>query len=512
MIGSRGPKGVADRALRRGRFLVPFVAFTLVIFPIVPVQTVVGGLFGLLFIALVARHPGPAVVALTPFVVFMPYLVLPLLYKWGVPAEFVRPMSAIKEGIGIGLLVAAFVARQRQRSAGTLARAGLAERLVVIYVVATVAYLLLPGVLSSAGAPTAWSPRFASWRTNVGMLLIFLGARYAPIDARWRRRAVRALLVTAVVVTLGAIWQWRAPDRFTEFINEDLEAREYNIDVIGTPPAEVYWTFTITENRPVRAGSILVSQFDYADLALLGACICVESLVRRTRAAPGLALALLTGGILASHTRANLTGLAFVGGLALLPTGGRSSPARLRMGIVLLFAAVLAVPSLADTRFAGEYGADESTDGHIEEFTGGVERLVRHPLGAGLGTVPNVGARYVENVDEDKVFISDNALIQVGNELGLAMMVLFAVMLFVLLRQLTRAGERDPTDPTAAIARLGIAALLVVGFFHQTFITLAVTWPLFALAGMALGARAGTDPSTPKTSVAHRPAAALAAR
>lgn len=490
----------AGRFARRGRVAVPVLAFGLVVFPVVPTTTVIGGLAGLLFIALVARRPGPFLVALTPFVVFMPYLVLPLLHKWGVPGEVLRPLSAMKEGVVAGLLVAAVAERRRTRRAGTAAPLGIAEKLAVAYVAASLAYLLLPSVLSAAGAPTAWSPRFAAWRTGFVPFLVLLGARYAPIEDRWRRRVAPALVACALVVTLGAIWQWRAPERFTEFVNEDLEAREYAIEVLGTPASEVYWSFTITENRPVRAGSILVSPFDYADLALVAAAVCVEALVRRTRLGTALALGLLLGGILTSHTRANVVGLAVVGGLALLPSGGRSSPARLRLGLVLLFAAAVMVPSLADTRFAGADGGAASARGHVEEFAGGVERLVRHPLGVGLGTVPNVGARFAGTVDPDKVFISDNALLQVGNELGIGMMVLFAATLLTLLRQLRLAGERDPSDPLAPTARLILAALLVVGFSHQTFINLTITWPVFALAGLALAGRAGTGGPAANTS------------
>jgi 4-amino-4-deoxy-L-arabinose transferase-like glycosyltransferase len=88
------------------------------------------------------------------------------------------------------------------------------------------------------------------------------------------------------------------------------------------------------------------------------------------------------------------------------------------------------------------------------------------------------------------LIISDNSLLQVGNELGVVMMVFFIVILVVTLRRLAKTARGDPENDLAAGAMLAILGLIVSGQFHHVFQTFAVSWLVWGMAGLGLAAAA----------------------
>jgi len=480
------------RVRRRGRdprwaWLAPLGVFILVgASPQFGFTLVVAAVLALAMVVVMSRHPGPTLVALAWF---LP-LQIPLfsfLYHHGVPGSVVRPFGALKEALGLALVIAAVRAIRAGRT-----RLDTLDKLLIAYVAALVVYLLLPALVSAGNFyPRSFSTRMLGFRMNAGFVLVLFGARHAPIDERWRRRFVGSILGVSAVLAAFGLYQFAQPASFTDFIFNTLGIPFYELEVLDSPIDGVVQLVRWTTTRPVRVGSLFVGPFNFADFMLLPAGLLLARLARRAARPRDVALIVAAGGcILASQTRANIIALVVMALLALAPAGGRAAALsagrifanRLRLAAIVVLAVAAFIPSLASTRLGGAAESGESTQGHFDEIRGGIELLTEYPLGFGLGTAPAVAVRE----EGALVIISDNSFLQVGNELGAVMMVLFIVILFALVRRLGRAARDDPDNDLAAGARLALLGLLVAGAFHHVFQNFAIAWLVWGMAGLAL--------------------------
>ncbi len=180
---------------------------------------------------------------------------------------------------------------------------------------------------------------------------------------------------------------------------------------------------------------------------------------------------------------------------ALLPSPGRTPNRRARLGLVAIGAIVLALPWIASSglgvRTEGALnGEDTSTIKHINRLDDGLRVLVSNPQGLGLGSGPSVG-----NVTNTHTVISENSYLQVGDELGVLPMVMFAALLVLTVRRLGRpydgstAGSDAATTDTTLASAMHIAGLgfLVGGFFLHVWIDLHTSLTFWGCAGLALG-------------------------
>jgi O-antigen ligase len=135
----------------------------------------------------------------------------------------------------------------------------------------------------------------------------------------------------------------------------------------------------------------------------------------------------------------------------------------------------------------------------VGEFTHGLRLLLDEPRGFGLGTSPSVGARF----GFQQTFVSDNSYLQVGNELGVVMMVLFIALMVTLLRRLRAAYRSPPFDPLAAAFWAAGIGLSVVAMIHQVWLSIPVSWLFFLGCGIALSQRPH-DAELTATSAASR--------
>jgi hypothetical protein len=456
---------------------VPAVFVAIYLSPIVGLPTLVGGALGVAGIVLLSRHPGPALVAL---VVFLP-LQIPLfsfLYNHGVPEGLLRTGGSIKEVLGIAVILAA--AREVLNGRSRLDRL---DKLVLAYIGALALYLLLPMVLSGDTYLHSFSDRLLGFRINGGFILLFIAARHAPIDERWRRRFVGAVLAMAGVLAAIGLYQFLQPARFTDFIVNDLGIPFFQRDVFSTPQGQIDQLVRWTTANPVRVGSLFVGPFDFADFLILPAALLLDRLTRREgRGRDVLLLALIGAALLASQTRANVIALAIMALLALSPGPQRVFAHRLRLVAIVVLAVVAFVPSLISSRLGGAAESASSTTHHFDEINGGWDLLVHNPLGLGLGTAPSVAVR----LDNAPVVISDNSILQVGNELGVVMMGFFVVLLVAMVLRLWRADRAEAQNRLTRAARLALIGLILAGQLHHVFQTFAITWPLWAAAGLAL--------------------------
>jgi hypothetical protein len=469
------------RAYRDPRWVwsVPIGVFVLIgASPIFGFTLVAAAVLALATVVVLSRYPGASLVALVWFLPFQ----IPLfsfLYHHGVPAGLVRPFGALKEALGIAILLAAARAIRAERR-----RLDALDKLVLAFVAALVLYLVAPMVVSTAGLYSeSFTTRLLGFRVNAGFLLLMFAVRHAPIDARWRRRFMASVLAVAAVFAGFALYQYASPGSFTDFIFDPLGIPYYHLEVLEESSDSVVQLVRWTLARPVRVGSLFVGPFEFADFMLIPAGLLLARLARRGARAIDVALLIAVGAaVFASQTRANLLGLGVMALLAMTPQRQRSFANQLRVIAIVLLAVAAFVPNFASSRLGGADEAGESTEGHVDELRGGMELIQDYPLGLGLGRAPSVAVRE-ENAP---VVISDNSILQVGNELGVVMMVFFVVVLAVLLRGLLRRTRRDPANEFAAGGLLVIVGLLVSGQFHHVFQFFPVAWLAWAIAGLGL--------------------------
>jgi flagellar biogenesis protein FliO len=286
-----------------------------------------------------------------------------------------------------------------------------------------------------------------------------------------------------VLLAAIGVYQFIRPSWFSDFIFNTLGIPFFQLHVLKVPLGAVVDTFRWTQANPVRVGSLFVGPFDFADFLLLPAALLLVRLTRRSGRLRDVAfLAIIGGALLASQTRANIIAAGVMALLVLVPSPQRLLANRLRILAVVLLAVVAFVPSFASSRLGGTEQSATSTQGHVNEIQFGLTVLQHYPLGLGIGTAPAVSARDPNAV----VVISDNSLLQVGNELGIVMMAFFIVILVASVVALWRRTRSDPGNQLADGARLALIGLVLAGQFHHVFQTFAISWPLWAAVGLAL--------------------------
>jgi hypothetical protein len=420
-----------------------------------------------------SRRPGWALAALAVVLPFGPSLYA-WLYARGAPRMAVRPLGGIKEALAIGVVVAGVRAA---RAAGR--RPDAVDAVVAAYVGAVTLHLLIPGVVADGHAPVLRFPdRLLGWRENAGWALLFLGARHAPVGAAARRRWAQAATVAA------GVYQYLFQGAWRDFVVRTLQYPRYLAEVLNSPGV-LKGFFEWIEIRPPRAGSVLYSAFSLGDYLLVALALCLDRLAAR-RARPGAVVlaALAAAGVVVSFTRAGMLGALAVAFVALRPAPGRPRAGRVRLALACAAVLVLAAPGLTDTRVTGRHGGARSGSEHVTEIRRGIEALVRHPLGSGLGTGAGTGTR----LGAAGSLIADNTVIGVGNELGVVTMVVFVGVLLVVLARLHAA--KDGGDPLGRAMWGAMVGLTVAGMFHHVFTDYAVAWTAWSGAGLALSAAA----------------------
>ncbi|MDQ2648017.1 MAG: hypothetical protein M3Z03_00520 [Actinomycetota bacterium] len=435
----------------------------------------------LAFVVIVAtiRRPATALIVLTVYLPVQTYFVA-FLHRLGFPLAAVRGAGWLKEGILVGIAVAAIHHfRQSNRKFDGL------DRLALVWLAGVTIYLFIPSIVSAPDAPLGLNPRIQGFRTNAFYVILFLAARHAPLPADMRRRFAKAFGgVMAFVAALG-VYQFIDPQGWIRFTTQIVQVPRYKAEVQFLTPAQLVQDFGWLSLQPVRVGSVLISPTEFVDLLLIALAIAVE---RLTRGANRLVLVVGTATIafamVASRTRINLVAAVLVLVLLLRPSPGRVAAARVRLALLFFLGILLVAPFQIGTRITGGEGGAESSTAHVGEFTTGLRHLLEEPRGFGLGTAPSVGARF----GFEQTFISDNVYLQVGNELGIVMMGLWIALMFTVLRYLHAAHRAPPFDPLAAALWAAGLGLAVVGMLHQVWLSIPVAWLFFLGCGIALHA------------------------
>jgi O-antigen ligase len=153
------------------------------------------------------------------------------------------------------------------------------------------------------------------------------------------------------------------------------------------------------------------------------------------------------------------------------------------LAVLVIFALPIAGVSGLSQRAAKTTSGEETgaTD-HVDSFKKGVDAVIAHPIGQGLGTSAGVGQRF----QVQGTTITENYYLQVGVEMGIMALVIFVALTLAMLRRLNRAAKAQPDLGIAAVR--GAAVGLAVGaLFLHTWIDFAVAWTLWGLAGASIG-------------------------
>jgi hypothetical protein len=471
--------------MERWVWLVPFVVAGFVYFRRGGlVERGVAGLVGLVIIVLAARRPDRSLIAL---IIGLPFqgLLLAQLYAWGMPAAIIRPMSAWKEALALGVIAAGI----RGFAAGHR-RLDKLDLLALAYVAVLGIYALVPQ-LFAASAPTDGGARFLAWRASALFVLLLLGARHAQLPEDFLKRAMRVLMAVGTIVAAIAAYEFFFSNSWNDFIVNRVKYTTYQIDILDIHPQnffDIRFYGHLGSTEFVRVGSVFLNPLVLGFYLVIPFAVAVERTVRAgIRGAAGACLVMTGAALLFTQTRAALLGAVIVGLVALRPTAGRGTPQRARFGLLLLALAVIALPAatatgLSERATTTTSGTDQSAVDHVDSLNEGIRGVATHPLGQGLATSAGTGQRFAV---EQRV-ITENYYLQVGIETGVAAMGLFIALMLTMLRRLRNAAGRT-ADPGVSAVRGAALGLAVGAIFLHTFNDLAVSWTLWSLAGAVIG-------------------------
>ncbi|MEQ1788541.1 MAG: O-antigen ligase family protein, partial [Acidimicrobiales bacterium] len=461
-----------------------------------------GAMVAVALLALAYLRPGGALVVLA---VFLPLqtLAFPWLWSRGVPAEILRPGSALKEVLLLGVAAAALAERHR-----TGRRADRIDRLALVYLGFVTLYLLFPRLFSSI-APTDLDIRLLGWRLNAGFVVAFLAARHARIHPKTTARMQQAIIGVTLVATAVALWAKVDYDGFASWVLNTVRYFQFRIDVLSDDPFGVYRVYASFVTESHRIGSIFMSFFDLPDWMLVPFGLALAHMVRSGARTRDLVVLLASGTcIFLSGTRADAIAALVMLALALRPSRKPRHARSVSILVVgLLLAAVVVVPALGSSRLAGDDATAKSSDQHRNELNFGLFLIELRPLGLGLGYNPDTADLLLEDEDHAGALTVDNSYLQVGVELGIAVMLAFLALVATIVRRL---GTLEGLDPTGEGIRLAFIGVLIAGMFHHVFVTFAMPWTLWALAGLILRPRDAV-PDPPESGRAST-ALALASR
>jgi hypothetical protein len=419
-------------------------------------------------------------------------LVMALLWQAGVRGTALDAAAAWKEALLLAALAAALW------GAGRVPVELWADRLALAYGAVVVLYWLLPQSWLDGDA-TARGELLALRHHLLPVAGYFLGRLLLLSDERWRRiGAVLAGLAVAVAVwglvdVYAVPLDWWRDSGVPGWFREQLDLRYRCLS--GLPENWIYNTGDETD--PLRrVVSTFLSPLATSYLLVAVLLYLASGRVTRLRVAAG---AVAYAALLFTHTRAALLALG-LGLLVLAAAQRRWAPALLAGGSLAVSAAVLAAfssvgpgtsytaaeltclrqqaaeegPTSGDAFSAGE----ASVDSHLRNLRDGIETVLEHPWGYGLG---NAGVNASRTGVEIKA--GESTYTELGVDSGLAGALLLLGWLAALAAGLWRRS-----------AWLAATIVSVAAIGVQTDVV-GVHWiavVVFALAGAALS-RAPND-------------------
>jgi hypothetical protein len=447
----------------------------------------------MLLIRLVALRPALAVLLLVLFLPIQQVLLAAML-RIGFPVAVVRALGGLKEALTVGLALVALSRFQSQRR-----RIDVLDGLVLAYLGLLLAYVVAPYVFPGELAAVSLSVRALAFRDDGLFALAFLAARHLALTERERGRVLAGVVAVGVVTAATVLFEYAATTTWNRFLITTLQVPRFKLLVLGVAvdPTDAETHGMIGSQAIIRASGLSLSPLTVGFILLLPYALALQSLVaRRVRTLYVVVVGVCGAAVIVTLTRSAIIALLIVT-LVLLRQGFRRlSPGRTRLLLGAVLVAAVLLPLAGSSTPVQRIGAtfsssDQSTTDHRNSLQVGLDTIRHAPLGLGLGTAPVIGDRF--NVAGRVT--SENAYLQVGNEVGVETMVVFLAMLGVLLGRLRRAATHEGRDGAWATAAFAAGSGLAIGglFLHiwADFPTAVVFW---VVGGLCLAARAGPAP------------------
>jgi O-Antigen ligase len=486
-------------------WLAPFAVAVFVVVAPSRLDLAVAALLGLAVVVFVARRPDVGLLALIALLPFHGFF-LSWMYALGAPQSIVRPLGTWKEAVAIGVIVAGVRGlRSTGRRLDRLDLVGLA------YVAVVAFYALLPR-LFAATAPTGANERFLAFRASAFLVLLLLAARHAVLPESFARRALRLVMAVGIVVAAIAVFEFFFPATWNDFVVNKVKYTVYEIQVLDVKPFNLFdirYYGQIGGQQIVRVGSVFLNPLALGFYLLIPFAVAIDRILRTRLRGVAAWCAVLTGtALLFTQTRAALIGAVVIGIVAIRPAAGRTPQRRLQFGLLLVAAALVALPVAAATGLSGRVtspasGDEQTAADHVQSFWEGVHTIGDHPFGQGLATSAGAGQRF----QTKSTVVAENNYLQMGIELGVGAMVLFIVLTVVLLRRLRAAVEWTADLGGGAVRAMGLA-LAIGALFLQPWGDLPTAWTFWSLAGAVLGMAAARAAASERDDAQRRAAPA----
>lgn len=427
---------------------------------------------------------------LRAFIWLLPFHVLGvavLVGLFGLPIPIVRLVAAWKESLVAALVVVALWRAARGRfDARPIVATDLA---VAALPLVALAYLAGAAPWFDAGLPAGL--QVLGWRDAVYFTLLYAVGRTTP-DVADDRRALRAMFAVGVITCLVAVLErlivspqtlvvLGAARYFQEFLNL---APTTHLNEYGLP--DNYWT-AIGDHVVRRAGSTYLSSQGFAVpflLVLPAATLWLFAGERRRSIPTAAGYALLWTGLLL--TVARMTIAVCVLQVFLLAAVRRRWDVAIGtalLGLVGVIVALLVVPGLATFAWDTLTWQTGSSVAHLSDWSEGIESLIDHPLGIGLGAGGLTAVRFGLPATA-----ADSQFFKYSVEMGIPGLVLYAAMLLAIAAaglKLARRGAGPERDYGAFLA-VSILGLALNGVTTLPLTTNFFAYVLFWLAGVVV--------------------------
>lgn len=415
-------------------------------------------------------------------------LAMATLTGWGLGGGALDAVSAWKDALLVLALAAGFLA------ARSLPVTLWADRLALLYAALVVVYWLLPQGWLGDGEATARGELFALRHHLLPVGAYFLGRLVALSPREWR------LAGTVLVGTAAALALWGLADVYLVALQTwrdsgvpDWFREQLGLRYRGLSGLPENWVLNqgAGESPLRRLVSSLLSPLATSYV------LVIALLLLAARRRPGrwwlAAAAIAYAGLLWTHTRAAY--LALAGGLVVLAVAQRralpvllaAASLGLSVGFVKAFPEIGPATSYTPEELAflernaarnpgrdtDPFSAEESSlSSHWRNLRAGVETVLEHPQGYGLGNAGVSASR--TSVD---VKAGESTYTELGVDAGLAGAAAFVAWLVALLAALWRRSAWLAAS-VAAVAALGLQTD-VIGVHWLSYV-------VFALAGAAL--------------------------
>ena len=357
---------------------------------------------------------------------------------------------------------------------------GLLQSKLIYYILLFAAVNLLSIPLFYTGFEATIAALFINMRFFLFFALVFVALQLYP---QYYRTFVKVFIAGALVVLGFAILQ------LSVLPNDILRYIGYNSSTIMP-------YLTVDQNESyVRINSTLRGPNPLGIYAVVALSVVVAAwfkFPRKFKKSEQIVLGIITAGsiaaIWASYSRSAALAVLAAVGIVLLVVYGRRIPKAIWVsvavvGIVLVGSLVV----LRDTQFVSQVILHEdpyegndinSNDGHAGSLVDGANRLVRQPLGAGIGSTGSA------SLLTDSPVIIENQYFFVAHEVGWVGLTLFIIIYYQVLRKLWRRRAQWLALGVFA-SGVGIA---IAGLFLPVWAddTVSIIW--WGLAAVALAA------------------------